>query len=109
MSYISEISSIAIVAFVSLCVCYMFFYDNVSKKDPQKLNSTKYKDIYEIAKLVVDNFDPESLNTFKLEDHAQAVAKVQEQAEIDGLHVTKAVAAGAVKKAVQEKQESPKN
>ena len=109
MSYISEISSIAIIAFVSLCVCYMFFYDNVSEKDPQKLNS-KYKDIYEIAKLIVDNFDPESLTEIKLEDHAQAVAKVQEQAKIDGLHVTKAVAAGAIKKAVQEKQqESPKN
>lgn len=110
MSYISEISSIAIVAFVSLCVCYMVFYENISEKDPKTLTDAKYRDIYEIAKLVVASFDPASLAALKPEDHQQAVAKVQEQAKMDGLHVTKAVAAGAVKKAVQEKQqESPKN
>lgn len=107
MSYISEISSIAIVAFVSLCVCYMVFYENISEKDPKTLTDAKYRDIYEIAKLVVASFDPASLAALKPEDHTQ---EVQAQAKLDGLHVTEAVAAGAIKKAVQEKQqESPKN
>ena len=105
MNYISEISTIAIIAFVSLCVCYMFFYENISKKDPQKVSDSKYKDIYEIAKLIVDDFDPTGLKPLKPEDHQQAVAKVQDQAQKDGLDVTKAVASGAVKKAVQEKQQ----
>lgn len=110
MNYISEISTIAIIAFVSLCVCYMFFYENISKKDPQKVSDSKYKDIYEIAKLIVDDFDPTGLKPLKPEDHQQAVTKVQDQAKIDGLQVTDDVAAGAVKKAVQDKkQESPKN
>ena len=105
MNYISEISTIAIIAFVSLCVCYMFFYENISKKDPQKVSDSKYKDIYEIAKLIVDDFDPTGLKPLKPEDHQQAVAKVQDQAQKDGLDVTQAVASGAVKKAVQDKQQ----
>ena len=88
----------------------MFFYENISKKDPQKVSDSKYKDIYEIAKLIVDDFDPTGLKPLKPEDHQQAVTKVQDQAKIDGLQVTDDVAAGAVKKAVQDKQqESPKN
>ncbi len=104
MNFISEISTIAIIAFVSLCVCYMFFYENISKKDPQKVSDSKYKDIYEIAKLIVDDFDTNQLKNINDNDHLKLVNKEQEQAANDGINVTDSVAGGAVKKAVQEKQ-----
>lgn len=98
------LSMYAIMAVVVIAVVYMFFYEEIaSKKQP----NDKYKAIYDIAKMIVDNFDPaeaEHVNVNK------AVTKVQDQAKIDGLQVTDDVAAGAVKKAVQDKQqESPKN
>ena len=51
--------------------------------------------------MIVDNFDPTEVEHVNVN---KAVPKVQEQAKIDGLQVTDDVAAGAVKKAVQEKQ-----
>lgn len=101
---ISTVSTIAIIAILALCICYMFFYENINSKDPQRVSDAKYKDIYEIAKLIVDDFDPSGLKDIKPEDHQKLVEKVQDQAQNDGLTVTDSVAGGAVKKAVQEKQ-----
>lgn len=98
------LSMYAIMAVVVIAVVYMFFYEEIaSKKQP----NDKYKAIYDIAKMIVDNFDPSEAEHVNVN---KAVPKVQEQAKIDGLQVTDDVAAGAVKKAVQDKQqESPKN
>ena len=63
-----------------------------------------FKDIYEIAKLIVDDFDANKLKNINDDDHLKLVNKVQEQAANDGINVTDSVAGGAVKKAVQEKQ-----
>ena len=62
------------------------------------------KDIYEIAKLIVDDFDANKLKNINDDDHLKLVNKVQEQAANDGINVTDSVSGGAVKKAVQEKQ-----
>lgn len=100
---VQVLSMYAIMAVVVIAVVYMFFYENISSK---KQVNDKYKAIYDIAKMIVDNFDPEKAEHVDIVN--KAVPKVQEQAKIDGLHVTDDVASGAVKKAVQEKAQENK-
>lgn len=98
---INEIANIAIVAVVTVAIVYMFYFEAIASKNDKVAQSDKYKTIYEIAKLIVDNFDPDKLGEF---DREKAAQKVKEQAQTDGLTVTDAVASGAVKKALDEKQ-----
>ena len=76
----------------------------LARKTHKRSVITSIKDIYEIAKLIVDDFDANKLKNINDDDHLKLVNKVQEQAANDGINVTDSVAGGAVKKAVQEKQ-----
>lgn len=101
MMNINTIANIAIVVVAAMAVVYMFYFEAIASKNSKLAQSDKYKTIYEIAKLIVDSFDPDKLGEF---DREKAAQKVKEQAKTDGLTVTDAVASGAVKKAVEEKQ-----
>lgn len=106
MMNINTIANIAIVSVVVVAIVYMFYFEAIASKNDKIAQSDKYKTVYEIAKLIVDNFDPNKLNEL---DHEKATQKVKEQAETDGLKVTDDVASGAVKKAVEEKQAQNQN
>ena len=97
---ITAISNLAIVALVVLAVVYVFYYDMLTKKNPSAKVADKYTAIYNIARLVIHDFDP---NDLPIADNKQkAVEKVQEQAKQDGIPVTDSVAKGAVNKAIKE-------
>ena len=97
---ITAISNLAIVALVVLAIVYVFYYDMLTKKNPNQKIDDKYSAIYSIAKLVIHDFDP---NELPVDDNKEkAVQKVQEQAKADGIPVTNSVATGAVNKAIKE-------
>lgn len=97
---ITAISNLAIVALVVLAVVYVFYYDMLTKKNPNEKIDDKYSAIYSIAKLVIHDFDPNDLPVDNTKQ--KAVEKVQEQAQADGIKVTDSVAKGAVNKAIKE-------
>lgn len=97
---ITAISNLAIVALVVLAVVYVFYYDMLTKKNPNAKIDDKYSAIYSIAKLVIHDFDPNELPVDNNKE--KAVQKVQEQAQKDGIKVTDSVAKGAVNKAIKE-------
>lgn len=97
---ITAISNLAIVALVVLAVVYVFYYDMLTKKNPNQKIDDKYSAIYSIAKLVIHDFDPNDLPVDNTKQ--KAVEKVQEQAQADGIKVTDSVAKGAVNKAIKE-------
>lgn len=104
---ITAISNLAIVALVVLAVVYVFYYDMLTKKNPNSKVADKYTAIYNIAKLVIHDFDP---NDLPIADNKQkAVEKVQEQAKQDGIPVTDSVAKGAVNKAIKEDNQKAGN
>ena len=95
---VQVLSMYAIMAVVVIAVVYMFFYESIASK---KAPNDKYKAIYDIAKMIVDNFDPAKAEHNEIVK--QATPKVQEQANKDGLEITSDVAKGAVKRALNEK------
>ena len=97
---ITAISNLAIVALVVLAVVYVFYYDMLTKKNQNGKVADKYTAIYNIAKLVIHDFDPNDLPIANNKE--KAVQKVQEQAKADGIKVTDSVAKGAVNKAIKE-------
>lgn len=104
---ITAISNIAIVALVVLAIVYVFYYDMLTKKNPSAKVADKYTAIYNIARLVIHDFDP---NELPVSDNKQkAVEKVQEQAQKDGIKVTDSVAKGAVNKAIKEDNQKAGN
>ncbi|WP_438450404.1 phage holin, LLH family [Lactobacillus kitasatonis] len=104
---ITAISNLAIVALVVLAVVYVFYYDMLTKKNPNQKVADKYTAIYNIAKLVIHDFDPNELPVS--DNKAKAVEKVQEQAQADGIKVTDSVAKGAVNKAIKEDNQKAGN
>ena len=97
---ITSIANVAIIALVVLAIVYVFYYDMLTKKNPNDKGADKYTAIYNIARLVIHDFDP---NDLPIADNKQkAVQKVQEQAKQDGIPVTTSVAQGAVNKAIKE-------
>lgn len=104
---ITAISNLAIVALVVLAVVYVFYYDMLTKKNPNEKVDDKYTTIYKIARLVIHDFDP---NDLPIDDTKQKVVeKVQEQAKQDGIKVTDTVASGAVNKAIKEDNQKAGN
>lgn len=97
---ITAISNLAIVALVVLAVVYVFYYDMLTKKNPNSKVADKYTAVYNIAKLIIHDFDPNELPVDNNKE--KAVQKVQEQAQKDGINVTDSVAKGAVNKAIKE-------
>lgn len=104
---ITSIANVAIIALVVLAIVYVFYYDMLTKKNPNAKVADKYTAIYNIAKLVIHDFDPNDLPIANNKD--KAVAKVQEQAKADGIPVTDSVAKGAVNKAIKENNQKAGN
>lgn len=104
---ITAISNLAIVALVVLAVVYVFYYDMLTKKNPNSKVADKYTAIYNIAKLVIHDFDPNDLPVDQTKK--EVVQKVQEQAKKDGINVTDTVASGAVNKAIKEDNQKAGN
>lgn len=100
---ITSIANVAIIALVVLAIVYVFFYDLLKQKNPNAQVADKYTAIYNIAKLVIHDFDPQDLPI--ADNKEQAAKKVQEQAKADGIPVTDSVAKGAVNKAIKEQKE----
>lgn len=94
---ISTFSFYAIIALVILSIVYMYFYQMLTK-DQHNQPDDKYKAIYEIASLIVHNFDPAQLTEHEIVQ--KALPHVKNQAEKDGLAVTDHTATGAIKKAI---------
>lgn len=99
---ITSIANVAIIALVVLAIVYVFYYDMLTKKNPNQKIDDKYSAIYSIAKLVIHDFDPQDLPVD--DNKKKAVQKVQEQAKADGIPVTTSVAQGAVNKAIKEQK-----
>lgn len=106
MNQINAWAGYIITAVVILCICYMFFYESV-KKDDKAAGNDKYAALYNIAKMIVANFDPAKLPSKDITE--KALPKVQEQAERDNIQVTDDVASGAIKQAIKDGKTNVKN